>query len=105
MKKQFKEPEFARVKFMHVQKEINAANATGEDKIQLIIASCPSRIGDDDQIMQKMTEMIGSSKAVSKCFSYYGNAASIIDECRQSNASSSKYLAPPGASLARRTNT
>ena len=81
MKKQFKEPEFQRVYFEHLQEEIDKAKQD-EKKTQLIIASCPSQIGDDDQIMQQVEAMVGSSLAVTKCFSYYGNAASMMDEKR-----------------------
>ena len=81
LKKQFKEPEFQRVKFENIQEEIDRANQD-ENRTQIIIASCPSQIGNDDQTMQQVEAMVGSSLAVTKCFSYYGNAVSMIDEAR-----------------------
>jgi len=67
-KKQFQEPEFHSVKFAYVREVIDKANED-ENKTQLIVASCPSRIGDDERIMQQVEEMIGTSKAVTICYS------------------------------------
>lgn len=82
MKKQLTEvPEFQRVKFANLQEEIDRANQD-EKKTQIIVASCPRQIGNDEQIMQQVEAMIGSSVAVTKCFSYYGNMCSMIGEKR-----------------------
>merc|ERR1711966_453678 len=64
-----KEPEFQGVKFEHVQEEIGRANQD-ENKTQIIIASCPCQIGNDDQIMQRVKAMVRSSRAAHQCFSY-----------------------------------
>ena len=72
-----KEPEMMRIKFEYLQSEIDAAN-NSDGKIHLIIASCPSQLGDDKTIMEQVTAMIGTSTAVDKCYSQAGNVASVI---------------------------
>ena len=82
---QMKEPEMLRVKLEYLQQEIDAANKD-EDAIQLVIASCPSQIGDDKTIMDQVKKMVGSGaghRAVTCCFSYDGNIVSTLEKVEQ----------------------
>ena len=74
------EPEMTRVRFQHLRADIDDANAN-EESMHLLIASCPSRIGDDETVMQKVTEMAGCGPGHRACtirFSKQGNVASTL---------------------------
>ena len=51
-----------RVWFQHLQADVDDANAN-EASMRLLIASCPSRNGDDETVMhwQQVTEMVGAA--------------------------------------------
>ena len=71
-----------RVKLEFLQKEIDDAN-NDEEATQLIIASCPSRIGEDNTIMEQVENMVGSGKghrAATCCFSYERNVVSTLKQ-------------------------
>ncbi len=73
------EPEMKRIKFKFLAREIAEVNNKA-DQNHLIIASCPSRLGDDATVMDKVEAMVGSSSAIDICFSREGNVASILQE-------------------------
>ena len=72
-----KAPRMNRVPLEDLQQMIKEAQRN-KKKRHLIIASCPSRIGDDGTIMNQVNQMVTGKEAVSICYSYAGNAASQV---------------------------
>jgi len=76
------EPEMQRVKLEYLQDEIDKANQD-EEAMQIVIASCPSQIGDDNTIMDQVRAMVGTGaghRAVTCCFSHEGNVVSTLEK-------------------------
>jgi len=68
-------PQWSQVPFEALQTELEWVNEGDGNRI-IIICSCPGRIGDDREIMEKVKEMCDGNSKVGKTFSYAGSAAS-----------------------------